>query len=140
MYTSVQVGLLLMQVNKRPMRKQDTLFKERLAVSPPLCITKHCLRSLGFLFHVGKFSHSVLTLCATLWIVAHQTSLTMGFFKARILEWVAISSSRGSSPPRDRTLISCISGGFFTIEPLRKHFDSIAQFNYVNILEGLLNK
>ena len=38
----------------------------------------------------------------------------------RILEWVAISSSRGSSQPRDRTQISCISciaGGFFTIEP-----------------------
>ena len=63
-----------------------------------------------------------------------------GNFQTRIVEWVAISSSRGSSPPRDRTLISCISGGFFTIEPLRKHFDSIAQFNYVNILEGLLNK
>ena len=28
--------------------------------------------------------------------------------QARIQEWVAISSSRGSSRPRDRTLISCI--------------------------------
>ena len=34
--------------------------------------------------------------------------------QARILEWVAISFSRGSSWPRDRTCISCISGGFFT--------------------------
>ena len=32
-----------------------------------------------------------------------------GIFQARILEWVAISSSRGSSPPRDRIRISCIS-------------------------------
>ena len=31
-----------------------------------------------------------------------------GTFQARILEWVAISSSRGSSPPRDPTRISCI--------------------------------
>ena len=34
---------------------------------------------------------------------------------------VAISSSRGSSQPRDRTqvtCISCIAGGFFTLEPL----------------------
>ena len=30
-----------------------------------------------------------------------------GIFWARILEWVAISSSRGSSQPRDRTCISC---------------------------------
>ena len=32
-----------------------------------------------------------------------------GNFQARILEWVAISSSRGSSQPRDRTHISCVS-------------------------------
>ena len=32
-----------------------------------------------------------------------------GILQARMLEWVAISSSRGSSPPRDRTYISCIS-------------------------------
>ena len=31
-----------------------------------------------------------------------------GVFQARILEWVAISSSRGSSQPRDPTRISCI--------------------------------
>ena len=37
--------------------------------------------------------------------------------QARILEWVAISSFRGSSPPRDRTLISCLAGRFFTTEP-----------------------
>ena len=32
-----------------------------------------------------------------------------GVFQARILEWVAISYFRGSSPPRDATPISCIS-------------------------------
>ena len=32
-----------------------------------------------------------------------------GIFQARILEWVTISSSQGSSRPRDRTHISCIS-------------------------------
>ena len=32
-----------------------------------------------------------------------------GIFQARILEWVAISYSRGSSQPRDWTHISCIS-------------------------------
>ena len=31
-----------------------------------------------------------------------------GIFQARILEWVAISYSRGSSRPRDQTHISCI--------------------------------
>ena len=32
-----------------------------------------------------------------------------GTSQARILEWVAISSSRVSSPPRDRTRVSCVS-------------------------------
>ena len=32
-----------------------------------------------------------------------------GIFQARILEWVAISFSRGSSWPRDRTCVFCVS-------------------------------
>ena len=32
-----------------------------------------------------------------------------GIFQARILEWVAMASSRGSSPLRDQTFISCVS-------------------------------
>ena len=40
--------------------------------------------------------------------------LCPGISQARILEWVAISSSRGSSQPRDGTHVSCIAGGFFT--------------------------
>ena len=37
-----------------------------------------------------------------------------GILQARILEWVAVPFSRGSSQPRDRTQVSCIVGGFFT--------------------------
>ena len=37
--------------------------------------------------------------------------------QARILERVAISFSRGSSQPRNRTHISCLAGRFFTTEP-----------------------
>ena len=33
----------------------------------------------------------------------------MGFFQSRILEWVATSSSRGSSWPKDQTSVSCVS-------------------------------
>ena len=36
-----------------------------------------------------------------------------GIFQARVLEWVAISFSRGSSPPRDRTRVSCIASWCF---------------------------
>ena len=38
-----------------------------------------------------------------------------GILQARILEWVTISFSRVSSQPRDRTLVSCIAGRFFTV-------------------------
>ena len=43
-----------------------------------------------------------------------------GIFQARILEWVAILSSRGSSWPRDQTRVSCVScvaGEILTSEP-----------------------
>ena len=46
------------------------------------------------------FAMSCPTL-ATPRTVAHQAPLTMGILQARILEWVAVSSSRGSSQPRD---------------------------------------
>ena len=41
-------------------------------------------------------------------------------FQASIQEWVAISFSRASSRPRDRTGVSCIFGGCFTIRASRE--------------------
>ena len=35
--------------------------------------------------------------------------------QTRLLEWVAVPSSRGSSQPRDRTQVSSIASRFFTI-------------------------
>ena len=46
---------------------------------------------------------SCVQLFATLWTEACQAPLSMGILQARILEWVAMSASRGSSQPRDRT-------------------------------------
>ena len=47
-------------------------------------------------------------------------SFVRGISQTRILEWVAISFSRGSSQPRDQTQVSCIAGRLFTTEPRRK--------------------
>ena len=61
---------------------------------------------------VGQVKVKVTQLCLTLcdpMTRACQASLSMGILQARILEWVAMLSSRGSSQPRDRTLISYIS-------------------------------
>ena len=38
-----------------------------------------------------------------------------GILQARILQWVAIPFSRGSSQPKDQTQVSCTAGRFFTI-------------------------
>ena len=43
-----------------------------------------------------------------------------GIFQARVLEWVVISFSRGSSQPRDRTWVSHIAGRHFTIWATRE--------------------
>ena len=43
-----------------------------------------------------------------------------GIFQARVLEWVAISFSRGSSRPRDRTRVSWVVGRRFTIGAKRE--------------------
>ena len=40
-----------------------------------------------------------------------------GISQARILEWVAISFSRGSLWPKDQAHVSSIAGRFFTAEP-----------------------
>ena len=37
-----------------------------------------------------------------------------GILQTRILEWVAVPFSKGSSQPRDQTQVSCIAGRFFT--------------------------
>ena len=42
-------------------------------------------------------------------------SLVLGILQERILQWVVMPSSRGSSQPRDRTQVSPIAGIFFTV-------------------------
>ena len=43
-----------------------------------------------------------------------------GMLQARILQWVAIPFSRGSSQPRDWTEVSCTAGEFFTVWATRE--------------------
>ena len=53
---------------------------------------------------------------ATPWTVAPQAPLSMGFSQLeKLLEWVAIPFSRGSSQPMDQTQVSCIAGRFFIV-------------------------
>ena len=47
-----------------------------------------------------------------------------GIFQARVLEWIAISFSRGSSRPRNRTQVSRIAGRCFTVWATREVYHS----------------
>ena len=59
-------------------------------------------------------SHSIVSDSSTPWTVAQ------GILQARILKRVVISSSKGSSQPRDWTEVSCMAGGFFTVWATRE--------------------
>ena len=74
-----------------------------------LNITEHCVCVLS--------RYSRVWLFVTLWTIRSSVHET---FHAWILQWVAITSSRGSSRPRDWICVfhvSCIAGRFFTTEP-----------------------
>ena len=74
-----------------------------------------CSSKLGHKCGGGLVSKSCPTLCNPTDCSPPGSSVHR-ILQARILEWVAISFSRGSSRPRDWTCISCIAGGFFTSE------------------------
>ena len=63
---------------------------------------------------VGSAAQSCPTLCDPTDCSSPGSSVH-GILQARILEWVAIPFSRGSSQPRDQTQASCIAGRFFIV-------------------------
>ena len=56
-----------------------------------------------------------------------------GILEARVLEWVAISSFRGSSQSRDQTQVSCIAGKFIPTEPFFFFFFSGEVIKFLDI-------
>ena len=87
-------------------------------------------------------SLSRVQLLTTTWPAAYQAPPSMGFFQARIREWIAIFSCHGSFQPTDGTCVSCVScvlyvwwvscfaGKYFTAKPSEK--PSLADYRYVN--------
>ena len=59
-------------------------------------------------------------LLSRVWLFAIPGSPVHGILQARILEWVAISCSEGSSQPRDYPQVSCIAGSSLPSEPQGK--------------------
>ena len=92
---------------------------------PPEVKVRHIKRGkrlkdkvVNIIIEAKSLSH--VRLFVTPWTVACQAPLSRGFSRQEILEWVAMPSSRGSSPPRDGTHISCIAGRFLPTEALEK--------------------
>ena len=83
-----------------------------LSVSPQV----RCL-----LFNM-KVTQSHLTVCDHMGYTVH------GILQARILEWIAVPFSRGSSQPNDRTQVSHITDGFFTVWATREGHCSMYTF------------
>ena len=63
---------------------------------------------------------SYVQLSAIPWTAARQAPLSMEILQARILEQVAMPSSRESSQTRDWTQVSRIAGRFFTVWDTRE--------------------
>ena len=77
-------------------------------------LTVSVVHSMGFdlckmtsIYYYSEVAQSCLTLCKPMDHGVH------GIFQARILELLAIPFSRGSSQPRDQTLVSLIADRFF---------------------------
>ena len=85
----------------RDQTQSPALQADSLPSEPPMCLKK-----VKLLSHVRLCD---LMDCSLLGSSVH------GIFQARILEWVAIFFSRGSSRPRDWTQVSRIAGTHFTI-------------------------
>ena len=66
------------------------------------------------LYILSEVAQSCPTLCDPMDFSLPGSSIH-GIFQARILEWVAISFSRGTSRPRDWTQVSCIVGRRLTV-------------------------
>ena len=82
----------------------------------------HYKQILYHLSHGRKVKMLVTQLCLTLCDPTDcgpPGSSVHGILQARILEWVAVLISRGSSWPRDCTRASRIAGRFFTISAAR---------------------
>ena len=90
------------------------------------------LDPMSLLLKLSQVIQSCPTLCDPV-DCSPPSSSVHGTLQAGILEWVAISFSRGSSQLRDWTWVSCITGGCFTLWAIT----SLLKWNEWNFWEWL---
>ena len=96
-------------------------------------------RKTKLLSYLGKVLISMALILFTIGVLVSQSCPTLcnpmnhsppgssvhGILQARILEWVAISLSRGSARPRNRNWVSCIAVNSLPSEPPGKHHNTV---------------
>ena len=101
----------------------------------------HYRQILYQLSHKGSPLSEVAQLCLTLcnpMDCSLRGSSILGIFQARVLGWVAISFSRGSSRPRNQTWVSCIANRcFYHLScPLNIYWKKKLNFRFHKFLLG----
>ena len=78
--------------------------------------------------HASSVTWSCPTLCDPKYCSPPGSSVH-GILQARILEWVAISSSKGSSQPRDRNCVSCLQAASLPLSQQGRPLTDTDQLN-----------
>ena len=140
MHRSVSIGLDTFAMSERSEARGCEWGAARRALKTfieHLLFAEHCTKSSMFIISRNPHNSSVRCVCVQLCLTLcnprdcnPQGSSVHGIFQTRILEWVAISYSRGSSWPRNQTWVSCVSciGRqilYTTVPPGKPHSSSI---------------
>ena len=97
-----------------------------------MCVIRSIITMLIIIFVCVLMAQSCLTLRDPMDNSLSGSSVH-GILQARMLEWVAMLSSRGSCQTRDQTQVSCTADRFFTSETPGKP-QSFLWFSFVNCL------
>ena len=84
-------------------------------------------------FVIEKQMNQVVQLMSdsvALWTIAHQAPLSMGFFWASILDWVAFPSPEDLPDSGIKPVPPTLAAIFFTTEPPEKLFLDFSSINY----------
>ena len=104
-----KVKFIMFSSKKRDLGRNPFCFDSSRAIWALLI-----LAALPEITSESEVTQSCPTLCVPMDCSLSGSSVH-GIFQARVLEWIAISFSRGSSRPRNRTQVSRIAGRHFTV-------------------------
>ena len=116
---------------------QFVLVKEAEITYPGICGQTTLPTAICLLLECeSEVAQSCPTLCDPMDCSPPGSSIH-GILQARILEWVAISFSRGSSRPRDRTQVSHTAGRCFNLwATLLEYYPITKWMNWISMYQG----